>query len=163
MPRDWRRGRVQFRHRSELRSPERRLVPRVRAPDATSSGAGPVPATGWSPRSGKGARRDKLQVTPDCVEQGIPREHFSLMALHVIEETEFQCSRADFLSTHKDLHGCGVDLVNGHSVLLKFFQNVSSGSQQVDLQFLVPVLACPQVQRYCRQFIDDVNCQPRLR
>jgi hypothetical protein len=55
------------------------------------------------------------------------------------------------------------NLVNGHSVRLKFFQNVSSGSQQVDLQFLVPVLACPQVQRYRRQFIYNGDCQPRLR
>ena len=34
---------------------------------------------------------------------------------------------------------------------------IRSGSKQIDLQFLVAVLARPQIQRNCREFVDDRN------
>jgi len=53
--------------------------------------------------------RDKLQVTPDGVEQGIARENLALMSRHVFKQTEFQRGGADFSAADKDLHGGRVD------------------------------------------------------
>src|SRR5258708_19265017 len=55
------------------------------------------------------ARRDKLQISPDRVQERVPGESLSLMARHVVEEAELQGSGSDFLAAHRDSHRGRVD------------------------------------------------------
>ncbi len=53
--------------------------------------------------------RDKLQVSPDRVQERVPGESLSLMTRHVVEEAELQGSGSDFLAAHRDSHRGRVD------------------------------------------------------
>src|SRR5258707_7086252 len=53
--------------------------------------------------------RDKLQVSPDRVQQCVPGEGLSLMTCHVVDEAELQGGGSDFLAAHRDSHGRRVD------------------------------------------------------